>query len=59
MDEEDKKKVLAASKERQRLAHPFIQPIKEVYNDKDEDDDDCHYVVSSLASGGSLEELIA
>ena len=59
MDDEFKKKVLDESRERQALAHPCIQQIKEVYNDKNEYGDDYHYVVSRLATSGTLEEAIA
>ncbi|HIB77752.1 MAG TPA: hypothetical protein EYO58_09105 [Flavobacteriales bacterium] len=45
---------MAESRERQALAHLFIQPIKEVYNEGN-----WHYVVSSLATGGTLEEWIS
>ena len=62
MDNDFKKNVLAESRERQVLAHPCILPIKEVYNDKVEiqgADYDCNYMVSPLATGGTLEEMIA
>ena len=66
MDDEFKKKVLIESRERQALAHPCILPIKEVYNEKQEIKrfygnikwNEYHYVVSPLAMGGTLEEMI-
>ena len=58
MDDEFRKKVLDESRERQALAHPCIQQIKEVYNDKF-GRYDYHYVVSRLATSGTLEEAIA
>ena len=58
MDEEFKNKVLAESRDRQKLEHPFIQQIIECYNEKDDDGDDCHYVVIPMASGGTLEKAI-
>ena len=53
-----KQKVLAESLKRQTLVHPFILPIKESFNAKDEYGQDYHYVVSELAMGGTLEELL-
>ena len=54
MDEKFKQNVLAESKERQKLVQPFILPIRECFNAKNENGDDIHYVVSELADGGTL-----
>ena len=61
MDEAVRKKVLAESQKIQTLAHPFILPIREFYNDKGKYDGknyDFHNIVNELATAGTLEEFI-
>ena len=53
MEGDLKEKVLAESKKRQALVHPFILPSKECYNENK-----WHYIVYELATGGTLEDAI-